>query len=64
MEQAVKIDGVFEQSAQDLSRLGKEYWKEISKKMINKALPISKEEQQGGKHKLTFGVYCYYETFA
>ncbi len=62
LEQAVKIDGVFENSAQDLSRLGKKYWQEISKKMIDKALPISeKEEQQGGKHKVTFGVYCYYE---
>ncbi len=32
LEQAVKVDGVFENSAQDLSRLGKEYWQEISKK--------------------------------
>ena len=62
LEQAVKVNGVFEQNAQDLSRLGKEYWKELSKKMIDKALPISeKEEKQGGKHKLTFGVYCCYE---
>lgn len=62
LEQAVKVDGIFEESAQDLSRLGKEYWKDISKKMIDKATPISeKEEKEGGKHQLTFGVYCYYD---
>ncbi|NYT26867.1 hypothetical protein [Candidatus Thiodubiliella endoseptemdiera] len=60
-EQAVKIDGVFDDSAKMLCESAKEQWQVASKKVIKKATPISeKEEKQGGKHRVVFGVYCYY----
>jgi len=62
LEQAVRVDGIHKDSAKHLSKFSINAWKETYQKIINEAQPISdKEEKQGGKHKLTFGAYCYYE---
>ncbi len=62
LEQAIKVDGIHLASAKDLSDLASVVWRKASKEFINEAKPISKkEEKEDGKHKLSFGVYCYYE---
>ncbi|MDC9715184.1 MAG: hypothetical protein PSN36_05140 [Gammaproteobacteria bacterium] len=45
-----------------LSETSAEAWRQARKTVIKEAQPISnKEEKEGGKHKLTFGAYYYYE---
>lgn len=62
LEQAVQVDGIHLYSAKKLSEISVKVWKQAAKTFINEAQPISdEEEKEGGKHKLTFGVYCYYE---
>jgi uncharacterized protein YbcC (UPF0753/DUF2309 family) len=62
LEEAVKVDGIHLQSAKQLSKVSAKVWRQSSKAFIDEAQPISdKEEKEGGQHKLTFGVYCYYE---
>ncbi|WP_225879235.1 hypothetical protein [Isorropodon fossajaponicum symbiont] len=59
LEQAVKVDGIHKDSAKYLSKLSVDIWKEVYKKIIDEVQPIS--DKEGGKHKITFDVYCYYE---
>ncbi|MBW5290926.1 MAG: hypothetical protein Rsou_1071 [Candidatus Ruthia sp. Asou_11_S2] len=42
-----------------MSKFSVDIWKEVYKKIIDEVQPIS--DKEGGKYKITFGVYCYYE---